>query len=191
MDSADFARRLTAAVPELRGVVDEHLREQRGRVLLHGLVTKVRRLSRTMFDRGESEALGRLLQVMDEGLRDGDDTVRRVISMAFVQDYGPEIAQNPSLVEAWPGALRAEAERQQPWRPHSRERQLLATIVRLLVVLGAFVMFAVIVSTWLLDWLPEWVVQFVAIAAGLAGLQWAVHGTRLDLLTRYTRKMRP
>jgi len=186
MDSADFVRRLTVAVPELRDLVDAHVREERGRVLPHGLVTQVRHVSLGMFNRGESEALGRLLQVMDEGIREGDDTVRRVISMAFVQDLGPEIAQHPSLVAGWPAALRAEVEKQQPWQPHSRERQFLATIVRLVVVLGALV---VAVIVW--ERIPAWVVQFVGPVIGLLSLQWALRGTRFDLVGRYTRRMRP
>lgn len=175
----------------MQGVVDEHLREHGGRAFPHGLVAQARRLSLTLFDRGESEPLWRLLQVMDEGMREGDDTVRRVVSMGFVQDFGPEVARNPSMVDAWPDALRAEVENQQPWRPHSRERQLLSVLVKLLVLVGALVVAAVVAWKWLPEWLPEWVVRFAGLGIGFAGLQWALRGTRLDLLNRYGRKMRP
>jgi hypothetical protein len=120
-----------------------------------------------------------------EGIREGNDAVTRVVATAFVQDLGSQ-SRDPSFVEAWPSALRAELELQRPWQSHSRERQFLAVVAKLAAASGAALAVLMVVP----EWAPGGVVEFVIMSIGMGGMQWALRGTRVDLRGRRSRKMR-
>jgi hypothetical protein len=111
MSSREFLVELSLNVPESREVVAEHLAFHE-ELLLHVLMADLRRMAIAMFERGESDSLGRLLEVLDRSLVEGDDHVENAVAVCFVEDTGwwdPEMA---AFMGVWPAGLSAEAERQ-------------------------------------------------------------------------------
>ena len=68
-----------------------------------------------LFEERETEALRRLLGVMDAGLRDGDEYVVNAVAVSFVEDTPWWDEAMEPFITAWPPGLRAEAERQRRW----------------------------------------------------------------------------
>lgn len=94
MSSHDFLVELSLNVPESHEVVAEHL-EYNEELLLHLRVADLRRMAIGMFERGESDSLARLLEVLDRSLVEGDDHVENAVAVSFVEDTGwwdPEMA---------------------------------------------------------------------------------------------------
>ncbi|MEW6153554.1 MAG: hypothetical protein AB1673_06145 [Actinomycetota bacterium] len=117
MTEADFVRSLVDEAPEIRDLIDVHLRDQSGELLLHLLVADVRRVAVDAFQRGDGDLLRRLLDLLDRALREGDELVENAVAVSFVEDTGWwEPAMRP-FIDAWPAALRAEALRQQSSDP--------------------------------------------------------------------------
>lgn len=117
MTEADFVRSLVDEAPEIRDLIDVHLRDQSGELLLHLLVADVRRVAVDAFQRGDGDLLRRLLDLLDRALREGDELVENAVAVSFVEDTGWwEPAMRP-FIDAWPAALRAEALHQQSSDP--------------------------------------------------------------------------
>ena len=117
MTEADFVRSLADEAPEVRGLVDEHLRDQSGELLLHLLVADVRRAAVDAFQQGDGDLLRRLLDLLDRSLREGDERVENAVAVSFVEDAGWWDPAMRPFIDAWPAALRAEAQRQQGGDP--------------------------------------------------------------------------
>jgi hypothetical protein len=116
MTQSDFVASLVAAVPDTQPIVDEHLRDYDGSVLLHLLVADVRRFAIASFEQGETERLRRLLAFVDGALRDGDEAVQNAIAVSFVEDTGWWDPAMQTFIATWPDGLRVEAERQRNHR---------------------------------------------------------------------------
>lgn len=69
------------------------------------------RLAVERFGKGIDEPLARLLAVVDQGLRDGDEGVINAVAMSFVEDaawWGPA---NEAFIATWSDDLAAEVVR--------------------------------------------------------------------------------
>lgn len=88
MTEADFVRLLIHEAPEVRALVDEHLRDQSGGLLLHLLVADVRRAAVDAFQRDDGDLLRRLLELLDRALRDGDERVENAAHRVHEDDPG-------------------------------------------------------------------------------------------------------
>lgn len=109
--AAEFVSRLTSRVPESSTTLREHLAEQEGELLLHLLVADLRRLALAWFEEGNTEALARLLDVLDTALREGDEYVENAIAVSFVEDLGWWEPDMQPFITTLPGELANEVER--------------------------------------------------------------------------------
>ncbi|TPG17353.1 DUF7674 family protein [Pedococcus bigeumensis] len=114
MTSADFVRQLADATPRLQALVDEHLADHDGELLLHVLMADARRwVISAFYNLQDDTATMAVLHLLDEALRDGEANLENAVAISFVEDscvWHPRMA---AFVDAWPRGLRAEAERQQ------------------------------------------------------------------------------
>ena len=88
LTAPEFVSRLSSQVPESSPTLREHHDEQEGELLLHLLVADLRRLALAWFEEGRTDALGRLVDLLDTGLREGDEYVENAIAVSFVEDLG-------------------------------------------------------------------------------------------------------
>lgn len=122
MTAAEFVAELINAAPEAQGLVDEHRCDDDRELLLHLLMADVLRLASSLFERGEASALRRLLDVIDTGLRFGDEYVGNAICVSFVELAGPWEPAIQPFMASWPDALQAEASRQLHGNPSAQPR---------------------------------------------------------------------
>lgn len=113
---SEFVTALTAEVPETAATLSGHLADQDGELLLHLLTGDLRLLALDWFRAGRIDALGRLLSVLERGLRDGDEYVQNAVAVSFVEDLGWWQSELQPFIEVLPEGLLAEVERQ---RSHS------------------------------------------------------------------------
>lgn len=111
LTASEFASRLTSAVPESSTTLREHLAEETGELLLHVLMGDLLRLALGWFEQGETDALARLLDVLDTALREGDEYVRNAVAVSFVEDSGWWEPDMQPFIATLPGELANEVER--------------------------------------------------------------------------------
>jgi hypothetical protein len=119
MTADDFVAALLNDVPEVQPIVREHM-EDNDELLLHLLTAGLRRYAMQAFDSGDSDALGRLLYVIDRALREGNDPGNNAMAVSFVEDtpWWDEAMQ--PFIARWPEGLRAEADTQRGGPPRRR-----------------------------------------------------------------------
>jgi hypothetical protein len=61
------------------------------------------------------DIVDRALSFLESGLVDGDDQVKELVAVSFVESVGPWDASMAEFIETWPPGLRAEAARQRHW----------------------------------------------------------------------------
>ncbi len=81
-----FVEDLVRDCPECVPIIEEHLRDFDGEVLLHLVVADVLRLAIAMFERHNTEGLGRCLSAVAAGLTDGDEYVQNAVAVSFIED---------------------------------------------------------------------------------------------------------
>jgi hypothetical protein len=116
MTPDEFVTGLLAAVPEARDLVDEHVADHCGEMLLHLLMADVERLCRAAFVRGDHDLSSRCLTYVASALTQGDDLVWNAVAVSFVENAGPWDASAAAYISSWPSALQVEADRQQSAR---------------------------------------------------------------------------
>ena len=87
MTAEDFLSALASEVPETQPIVREHL-EDNDELLLHLLISDLRRYATDIFTSGKSDVLRKLLDVIDRALLLGNDYVNNAIAVSFVADSG-------------------------------------------------------------------------------------------------------
>lgn len=107
----DFVVELRRLVPGADALIDEH-QSFYGDVMLHVLVADLRRMALRWFESSDAEALARLLDVIDRGIREGDDAVRNAVAVSFIEDTGCWDPAMQGFMDTWPPAMKAEAARQ-------------------------------------------------------------------------------
>ncbi|KSW14092.1 hypothetical protein [Cellulomonas sp. B6] len=111
LNARGFVDALLAAVPRATPLVDEN-RDDDGVVLLHLLLSDLLRLTVAAFGAGDTALVGRVLTVVEKGLREGDDHVAEAVAVSFVEHYGAAPGESDELLGCWPPLLRAELDRQ-------------------------------------------------------------------------------
>lgn len=112
LTTSDFVELLLDRVPEFQPVLDEHLADFEGEVLLTLLVADARRMAIEAFDRGDRDLSDRMVNVVDEGFRRGDVTVEDAIAVCFIEDTPSWDRARRKFIQSWPQAMRDEVERQ-------------------------------------------------------------------------------
>jgi hypothetical protein len=110
--TSKFVTVLAAEVPEATDTINAHLADQEGALLLHQLTGDLRLLAIDWFRTGRSDALGRLLSVLERGLREGDEYVGNALAVSFVEDLGWWEPEMEPFIATLPAGLLAEVERQ-------------------------------------------------------------------------------
>ena len=98
---------LVAELPEATSLVQEHLNDCSGDVLLHLLVADVGRLCRGTWQAGERDTPRRALNFLDYALLHGGEHVVNAIVVSFVENELDE-----AFIAEWPAGLQAELQRQ-------------------------------------------------------------------------------
>jgi hypothetical protein len=112
----DFVTLVTSRVPEADATVTAHLQDS-GELLLHLLVADLRRLAVQWFDARKNEPLRRLLNVIEAGLREGDEDVENAVAVSFVEDTGWWDESMQPFIAIWPAGLTRELDRQRRASP--------------------------------------------------------------------------
>ena len=110
--SADLISALYAAVPDFGPMIDEHVASY-GELLPHVLFGDLTRFVLAGHERGDRDLERRSLSFLDRALREGDEEVRNLVQVSFVENVGTWEPAQQAFVAAWPDALRADAERLQ------------------------------------------------------------------------------
>ncbi|MDQ3643705.1 MAG: hypothetical protein M3450_20120 [Actinomycetota bacterium] len=121
MTSTEFVEGLVGMAAETRALVDEHLKDHYGEVLLHLLIGDLRRFLLAAFKQGDERVLQRCLDHLDLALRDGDSEVENAVAVSFVEATGWWDPSMRAFIDTWPPALRAEADRQEAGRSDGTE----------------------------------------------------------------------
>lgn len=116
LTTKQFVDRLLEAAPEVQPLLDEHLADF-DEVLPHLLVARVRDMTIEAFDGGDHELASRIVDVLDEGLRIGDESVENAVAVSFVGDTPLWDPARKRFINSWPQGLRDEAERQRKRNP--------------------------------------------------------------------------
>lgn len=111
LTSSEFVTALTAEVPETSGTVCEHFADQEGELLLHLLTADLRRLAIDWFRTGRTDAMERLLSLLERALREGDANVKNAIAVSFVEDLGWWEPEMQPFIATLPGEIANEIER--------------------------------------------------------------------------------
>jgi hypothetical protein len=112
MTTQGFVARLERDVPEVQQIVREHLQDN-DELLLHLLTADLRRFAIEAHRSGDAEVLQRLLNVIDQGLTDGTESVDNAMAVSFVEDTGWRDPAMEPFIAVWPAGMQAEARRQQ------------------------------------------------------------------------------
>ena len=112
MSGRAFADELARTCPETQRLIDEHLADHDGKLLLHLLVADVRRLVLSAFGASNRDVAHRCLLVISHALTEGNDYIRNAIAVSFVEDTGLWDADVGPFIDSWPAPLRTEAEYQ-------------------------------------------------------------------------------
>lgn len=103
---------LMERVPEAKATIQQHLDDNEHELLFHLLTADLRRLAITWFEHRHYEPLGRLLQVVETGLQEGDEDVENAIAVSFIEDSGWWDPTTEPFTASWPPGLQDELERQ-------------------------------------------------------------------------------
>jgi hypothetical protein len=111
IDTEQFIALLVGEVPELSPVLAQSVDEFDG-LLFHLFIADVRRFAIAAHERGDEATLHRVLDVVDRGLTDGDESVRNAIAVSFVEDTAWWDPNMGPYISTWPAGLTAEVQRQ-------------------------------------------------------------------------------
>ncbi|MCU1417068.1 MAG: vanillate demethylase subunit, partial [Schumannella sp.] len=113
----NFLELLLAAVPEVGPVVDEHLADQDGELLMHLLMPDLLRFATSAFGAGNLAMSAKLLNFVGTAFENADARVDNAIAVSFVEHVGGSPGETPEFIATWPRSLLNERDRQLNWRP--------------------------------------------------------------------------
>lgn len=117
---SDFVATLLADVPQSADLVQEHLADYDGELLLHILMYDLLKRTVSLYTDGKEDEARQLLEFVDRCLRDGDEHVENAVAVSFVEDYGYRPDEPDALLRLWPPGLRNELKRQEEaWFTHA------------------------------------------------------------------------
>lgn len=89
----EFSRSLVVEVPSLAPVLDEHLADMDDELLPHMFFGDVTRWAdEAAADPSKDAELGRLLELLDEGLASGSEEVQDLITVSFLENLEDDSA---------------------------------------------------------------------------------------------------
>ena len=103
-----FVDELLAIAPGARAAVEEHLDDMDGELRPHLLMSDLLRLTVRAFHSGQDDLARRLLTFANRCLEEGDDYVREVAAVSYVEHFGASEGETDELLDIWPKALRDE-----------------------------------------------------------------------------------
>lgn len=112
LTKASVVPALIAAAPELQPVLDEHLEDMSGELLPHLLFGDLTRYVTAAHGQGSGERVNRILQFLEDAIQNGDQYVKDLVAVSFIENIGVWEPEMASLVAALPPALRQEARAQ-------------------------------------------------------------------------------
>ena len=128
-----FVVQLLLRVPETADVVAEHLEFVDGPfdevphagdaanvLLLHLLMGDVLAFAVETWHDGRRDVTARVLAVVDDALRDGDEYVVNAVCVSFVEHVGADPGETPEFIASWPAGLLAQRERSLEWHRNWR-----------------------------------------------------------------------
>jgi hypothetical protein len=110
MTSAAFVEALRVGVPEVAAVIDEHLDDNEGELLIHLLMADLERFCVSAFAAGAAEGSRRCLDAVAVALATGDDHLRNAVEVSFVEHAWDERRE---FLATWPEPLLTEWREQQ------------------------------------------------------------------------------
>lgn len=105
----ELAERLVKAVPAFSTFLEEHLVDNGGEVFNHLLFCDLSRFTMAAHERSDTSTTRQVMTFVDEAFRRGDDDVRNVISVSFVENF-IDTGTERQFVSTWPASLQREAE---------------------------------------------------------------------------------
>jgi hypothetical protein len=88
LTKASVATALVADVPEFSAALDEHLDDMGGDVLPHLLFGDLTRFLIAAHERGAAEPVPRTLQFLEGAIRHGDQYVKDLVAVSFIENIG-------------------------------------------------------------------------------------------------------
>jgi hypothetical protein len=113
----NFLELLSTAVPEVAPIVDEHLSDNDGDLLIHLLMSDLRRFATSAFGSGDVATSAKVLHFVGSALDNGDESVQNAVAVSFVEHVGAWPGETPEFIASWPASLLKERDRQLNWRP--------------------------------------------------------------------------
>jgi len=104
---ADLLDELAVALPESTGLVKAHLADNDG-LRPHLLMADLLRMAMYTHSAGDVAVTDRSLSFVDRCLREGDDYIVNVVTIAFVEHFGGYHGDYDAFFSRWPRALRQE-----------------------------------------------------------------------------------
>ena len=105
------ADQLADVVPEFTSTIQEHIADN-GEVLQHLLFGDLTRFVVAAWEAGDKEVVARCLSFLEGAIMSGDEAVKNLVAVSFVENVGPWEKENSQFIRTWPTELRAEAHRQ-------------------------------------------------------------------------------
>ena len=102
---------LVSELPEFESTIREQVQTYDD-LLPHVLFGDFTRFVIAAWRSGDTELLGRCLDFLERALLEGDEKVRNLVEVSFIENVGVWDPTMVPFVETWPNALRAQAERQ-------------------------------------------------------------------------------
>lgn len=105
MTADEFVQSLRARVPDATVIIEEHLEDNEGELLVHLLVADLLRFCIHAFDAGEVDLSGRCLDAVASALTAGDEHLRNAVEVSFVEHAWDA---PPGFLASWPEPLQVE-----------------------------------------------------------------------------------
>jgi hypothetical protein len=109
--SAEIHERLVEAIPEFSPRLDEHVADFE-EVLPHTLFTTLTRFILDAHRDGDDALVAKCLAFLAAAMRSQDEEIENLVAVDFVETVGPWDPDMKEFIDAWPKALRDEAQRQ-------------------------------------------------------------------------------
>ena len=103
---------LRERVPETTQLIDEHLADDGGELLIHLLMPELLRFATRAFGSGQVAVSQNLLTFVGSAFDDGDERVRNAVQVSFVEHAGAGPGETPDFIASWPKSLLDERQRQ-------------------------------------------------------------------------------
>jgi hypothetical protein len=109
MTADQFVQALSGEVPTASLVIEEHLADNEGELLIHLLMADLLRFCVAAFTADETGSSRRCLDVVGSAFETGDEHLRNAVEVSFLEHAWDE---HPRFLATWPDSLLQEWRRQ-------------------------------------------------------------------------------